>query len=207
MNVGRVTNFFVKHSDVSNATDMAFDIAGKGLLLPAVVAFHPTSKESKECKRYSATKNVVAAGIEVVLQVPVFYAIWNGVGKLGNKGLLDKDSGYSFNSRSFRKKFEQSLEDVAGLDTLKKELKKKKGLTKRLTYEFEEAISNINNKVVTEAFENFRKVDKRLFHLKSRFSFAGLLLTMPLVCAIENKVHPKLMELIKRKKGDDDDDD
>jgi hypothetical protein len=178
---------------------MAFDIAGKGVVLPLAIVFNNFSKEPREQKVYSAIKNPVTAVIQLGIQVPVFYAIWNGVGKLANRGLLDRDPNYSFNAEFYANKFAGSIEHVEGIGKLKAELRKK-GLTKRLANSFDEIVSGMDNPLVKQSFKKFQEVDKRLFHLKSRFAFAGLLLSIPLVCAIENKCHPRLMNFIKKVK-------
>lgn len=214
----KITQFFLKHENVGEATSIAIDILGKAVLVPLVIMFNPFSKksQSKEDKKYSAIKNPIAALIQLGLEVPIFYYTSNGIRNLANKGLLDnlkKSPNFSYNAKAAKNTFITSLDKMlilsppeadrlTDITRLKQTLSKARPPQKtirELNQFISSSGSNLKGQTKT-ALDNLNNVNKRLFHLESRFSFIAAILAVPLLCAIENWLHPKIMKLIDKRK-------
>lgn len=221
--IGKVSSFFLKNGNAGEATSVLVDIAGKAVLVPLVIMFNPFSKQKKEDKKYTAIKNPLAGLIQLGLEVPVFYYTAKGIKSLANKGLLDKDPNFSYNAKLHKDMFLRNLDKLVKANppnsqiadeirNLTAQLHKKK-LSQKLVYDFNQVISkfpptnSINSDLkdtAKKSLDNYKIIDKRLFHLGSRFSFIAALLLIPVMCAIENWLHPKVVSLFnnsKTKKG------
>ncbi len=208
---GKISEFFL-NGGVGEGNSIAIDILGKAVLVPLVIIFNPLSKQPKEDKKYSAIKNPIAAGIQLGLEVPIFYYTSRMVRNLANKGLLDKaGSNFSYNAKAakdiFIESFDKMLESSPGglkesaRGTL--EMLKKKKLGQKTIGDLNKIIFSSKSHLKEQtknALDNFNNINKRLFLLESRFSLIAALLAIPLMCAIENWVHPKVMKLIDKHK-------
>ena len=215
--INKITQFFSKHENVGEASSILIDILGKGLLVPLVIMSNPFSKQSKEDKKYSAIKNPISATIQLGLEVPIFYFASKGARKLANQGLLDKGRDFSYNAKSARDTFIASFDDmlkssppkgaeIKHIAKLKQTLSKTRPPRKTIQ-ELNQIISSSSTHLKQQAkksLDNFNTTHKRLFHLESRFSFIVAMLAIPFVCALENWLHPKVMEFINKKDKDKD---
>lgn len=215
----KITDFFLKNGNVGEKTSVLIDIFGKAVLVPIVIIFNGFSKQPKEEKKYSAIKNPTAALIQLGLEVPIFYYATKGVKNLANKGLLDKDPNFSYNAKLHKNIFIESLDRLIKSNPPNPKIAKeitglrsqldKKGLTQKLIHDFNQVISKITSNSSSmnlknqtkDALNNYNTVNKRLFQLGSRFSFLAALLLIPVVCGIENWLHPKIMKILDNRKN------
>lgn len=200
---------FAKIDNVGEGTNIALDFLGKAILVPATIMI--VSKEDKEKKEYSALKNPVAAVFQLMMEAPILIAGSNFVGKLANKGALDKaGSGISYNENLYRGKFILSVKNAAREDENFKtvsdgllEKLNKKGLGKNLRDDFYDIIEQTSagtKESLKKSLKDYDTVHKRLYHLQNRVCFVAAIALTPLLCKAEDYFFPKIMNLIKPNK-------
>ena len=193
---------FAKMGDIGEGTSIACDFFGKALVVPLVIM--ATSKEPQDKKEFSAFKNPVAAVIQLALEVPILAAGSKIIGECANKGMFDlKGSNFSYNEKLKRTKFINVFQKYA--PSLKEKSKgfldevKSKGYSNKIIEQFDDITANLNEptkKIIKGSFKEYEKTYKNLFHLKNRLCFAAALVLTPLLCALENKIHPAIMDKI-----------
>lgn len=194
---------FAKTGEIGEGWSIACDFIGKAVIVPAVIM--GVSKEPKEKKEYSAFKNPVAAVIQLFLEVPVLIGGSKIVETLADKGYFDKtDSGFSYNQKKFKEEFlnvfEKNIVGKTGQNKNKLiEKIKTQGYSKQIAQEFDDFIKTADSSIQKELIPVFKKFEttyKNQFHLKNRICFLGAIILTPLLCAIENYLHPKIMKKI-----------
>ena len=193
---------FAKMGDIGEGTSIACDFFGKALVVPLVIM--TTSKEPEDKKEFSAFKNPVAAVIQLALEVPILATGSKIISKCANKGMFDiKGSNFSYNEELKRNKFVGLFQKYA--PSLKEKSKgfldevKSKGYSNKIIEQFDDITSNLNDpakKILKGAFKEYEKTYKNQFHLKNRLCFVAALVLTPLLCALENKLHPAIMDKI-----------
>ena len=114
-----------------------------------------------------------------------------------------EDSDFSYNEKLKRKEFIDTFEKCSNiskeaskdfLDELKS-----KGYSLKVQEQFDDIISNLDDtakNTLKKSFKGYERTYKNQFHLKNRVCFLAALVLTPLLCAIENKLHPPIMEKI-----------
>lgn len=203
-----VANKFASMNEMGEGISIACDFLGKAVVVPMVIM--AASDEPKETKQYSALKNPVAALIQLAFEVPILAFGSKGIEKLADKGFFDKDSSsFSYNTQtakqSFVDVFEKEKSVLVGADKFLETLNKK-GYCKKTVEQFKETMQNADSTIkenVESAFKSYEKVYKNTFHLKNRICFGAALILTPLLCNLEDKLHPKIMDLIAKNKNPD----
>lgn len=206
---GNITNKiakgFAKMGDIGEGASITCDFLGKAVVVPIVVM--AASKEPKEKKEYSAFKNPVAAIIQLALEVPILLGGTKLIGDLADKGFFDKkNSDFSYNEKKFKKEFIDCFENQAKADeNLKKHSKdfiekvKSKGCTKNVIDDFDEIIKKTGEntgEILKKSFKGFETAHKNKFHLQNRLCFIAAIALTPLLCEIEDYLHPKIMHAL-----------
>ncbi len=206
---GKTANFqkgfaktFAKIDGIGEGASITFDFLGKALVVPAVIML--SSKEPKEKKEYSAFKNPVAAVIQLALEVPILFFGSAAIEKGANKGLFDTKDSKRYNENFHKDIFVSELKNTFSKDeSISKQINNnldaidKKGLTRKGTEFFEDLIKNArDNKTLGEKFKAYKDAHTNLYHLKNRLCFAFAIILTPLLCYLENKFHPIIMDKI-----------
>ncbi|MDO5437574.1 MAG: hypothetical protein Q4F80_05195 [bacterium] len=200
----KIANRFAKMGEIGEGASIACDFLGKALVVPAVIML--ASNEDKEKKEYSAIKNPVAAFIQLGLEVPVLAMGSKIVGDLADKGFFDKKgSDFSYNEKKMKEAFVDTFEKHNPKEKAGEFIKtiKEKGYTKKTAELFEEISAPLVGKAKEETVSAFKKLEsthKNQFHLKNRICFMAALVLTPVLCAIENKAHPKIMDMLYQKR-------
>lgn len=199
-----IANGFAKMGEIGEGASITCDFLGKAVVVPVVIM--AASKEPKEKKEYSAFKNPVAAVIQLALEVPILMGGTKLIGDLADKGIFDKkDSDFSYNEKKFRQSFVDCFESQAKNDSALKDTKdfietiKSKGYTKKMAESFDDILEKTGeetSKVLKKSFTQFESVHKNKFHLQNRVCFGAALLLTPLLCKMEDILHPKIMNLL-----------
>lgn len=199
----KIANTFAKMDGIGEGASIAFDFLGKAVVVPAVIML--ASEEPKEKKEYSAIKNPVAATIQLLMEVPILYFGSKAIEKGANKGYFDNGKNRQYNEKYFKDKFVSSLKASSKGSKKRKEAGKiidivnEKGLTRKTTEAIEDFIKTVPKdarKAVQKSFNNYQGAHKRLFHLQNRLCFLAAIIMTPLLCALENKLHPIVMDKI-----------
>ncbi len=195
---GCIIKRIAKTGEIGEALSIGCDFLGKAVIVPAVIM--KVSKEPKEKKEYSAFKNPVAAVIQLALEVPVLLVGSKIIEKAADKGFFDKkNSDFSYNQKKFKEDFIKLLEELKLNNNLAQKIKEQ-GYSKNIASEFCDFIKTVNNKTTKDklnlAFSKFEAAYKNQFHLKNRICFLFALVLTPLLCAIENYIHPKVMKKV-----------
>lgn len=116
---------------------------------------------------------------------------------------------FSYNEKlakdNFIKEFQKAADDGLMNDIgqkLLKRAKEDKKYTKKFAEDFVEFAKNNEHIVkdsISKSFSLFERAHKNKFHLINRICFCAALLLTPLNCALENLLHPKVMNLIYSK--------
>ena len=193
---------FAKMGDVGEGTSIACDFFGKALIVPFMIM--TTSKEPQDKKEYSAFKNPIAAVIQLALEVPILAAGSKIVSNCANKGLFDiEGSDFSYNEKLKKAEFLEKIKECA--PSLEKDSKefldkvKLKGYSNEIREQFDDIACKLDDSVkntIKGSFKEYEKTYKNQFHLKNRICFVAALILTPLLCALENKFHPIVMEKI-----------
>lgn len=206
---GKTANFqknfaktFAKIDGIGEGASITFDFLGKAIVVPAVIML--SSKEPKEKKEYSAFKNPVAAVLQLALEVPILFFGSAAIDKSANKGLFDTENSKRYNENFHKDVFVSELKDTFSKDaTTTKDISgtldtiDKKGLTRKSMEFFEDLVKNAqNNKALGEKFASYKEAHTNLYHLKNRLCFAFAIALTPLICYLENKFHPIIMDKI-----------
>lgn len=203
----KFANTFANIDGIGEGASIAFDFLGKAVVVPAVIML--ASKEPKEKKEYSALKNPVAAIIQLALEAPILFFGSKVIENMANKGLLDKRQNKQYNEKFFKDSFISTLEDTVKENPT--DIKKArglidninaKGLTKKIAETAEILIETLPEKskdLAKKAFQNYSTAHKKLYHLQNRLCFAAAIILTPLICALENKLHPIAMNKIYEK--------
>lgn len=208
----RVAKGFSKIDGIGEGASIAFDFVGKAVVVPAIII--AASKEPKEKKEYSAMKNPVAAIIQLAIEVPILLFGSKAVESLANKGTLDKkDSDFSYNAKKYQDEFvsvlKQQTDDTPNIkkaaDSLAGEISKK-GYSRKIAENFDDFINTIPNdtkspvkETLKKSFGKYQSTHKNLFHLQNRACFIMAITLTPLICALENWAHPKIMDKLYQK--------
>ncbi len=197
----KVANSFAKIDGIGEGASIAFDFLGKAAVVPAVIML--SSKEPKEKKEYSAFKNPVAAVIQLALEVPILFFGGIGIEKAANKGVFDTKDSTRYNEKLHKDIFIKELknsvqeenDDIKNIiDTLDK-----KGLSRKMKENIEDFIKttpNDSKDVLNKAFSEYKNAHTNLYHLKNRLCFVAAIILTPIICALENKLHPIIMDKI-----------
>jgi len=200
----KIARAFSKIDGIGEGASIACDFLGKAAVVPAVIML--SSREPKEKKEYSALKNPVAAIIQLALEVPLLMFGSKAIENAANNGVLDKNGERIYNEKFHRDAFISSMRNAAQSNAetaLEAEnivkLIDKKGL-KRITAEsiedfIEKSPANLKEGLKI-SFKNYSDSHKKLFHLQNRLCFAAAIALTPLLCALENKIHPIVMDKI-----------
>lgn len=195
---------FAKMGEIGEGASIACDFLGKAIIVPAVIM--SVSKEPKEKKEFSAFKNPVAAVIQLALEVPVLIGGSKVVEKLADKGYFDKEnSAFTYNQKKMRKSFVSLFKKLQPQKEEFIEKINKQGYSKHLAEDFHEFIKTVDPSVRKELGASFRKFEnayKNQFHLKNRLCFLTALILTPLLCGIENYIHPKIMNKVYKYEHD-----
>lgn len=203
--VSKVAKTFADMGEMGEGVSIACDFLGKALVVPFVIMM--ASDEPKDKKEFSALKNPVAATIQLGLEAPVLFFGSKLIGKYANKGFFDKNPDeFSYNEKLFRDKFVKTIEQVSNADDTVKEMApdlienlNKNGYTKKMADEFSQTLQTLGDSAkapLKDSFRRFEKAYKNQFHLKNRICFVAALTLTPILCAIENWAHPKIMNKI-----------
>lgn len=198
----KASNVFQKMDGIGEGASIAFDFLGKAVVVPAVIML--ASEEPKEKKEYSAIKNPVAAVIQLLMEAPILYFGSKAIEKGANKGFFDKDKSRIYNEKFHRDEFISTVKNIKSKDELKSGEKiiktiEAKGLTRKVTEDIEDFIKTVpkeSKEAVKKAFAGYRGAHKRLFHLQNRLCFLAAIIMTPILCALENKLHPIVMDKI-----------
>ncbi len=200
---------FANIEGIGEGASIAFDFLGKAIVVPAVIML--ASKEPVEKKEYSALKNPVAAIIQLALEVPVLLLGSKAIEKAANKGLLDKGQNKQYNEKFYKDSFASTLKDAAKEDSKNAKNADKiinaintKGLSRKITESAEDLFETLpeKSKVITKkAFQDYGTAHKKLYHLQNRLCFIAAIVLTPLICALENKLHPIVMDKIYEKQS------
>ena len=201
----KVAKIFANMGEIGEGASITCDFLGKELVVPAVIMM--ASNEPKDKKEFSALKNPVAATIQLGLEVPVLFFGSKFLGKLANKGFFDKDpEKFSYNEKLFRDKFIKTIEETSKQNDSIKDIApdlikdiNKNGYTKKMADGFEDFLKSVDEGAkqdIKYAFNRFKQAYKNQFHLKNRICFLTALALTPVLCAIENWAHPKIMNKI-----------
>jgi len=197
----RAANGFAKIDGVGEGVSIAFDFLGKAVVVPAVIMM--SSKEPKEKKEYSAFKNPVAAVLQLALEVPILFFGSMGIGKAANKGAFDTKDSKRYNEKFYQDKFIKELKNSAGENN--SEVKNivetidKKGFSRKAAEGIEDFIKNASDnskEALNQAFSQYKTAHTNLYHLQNRLCFAAAIILTPIICALENKFHPIIMDII-----------
>lgn len=195
---------FSKIDGIGEGTSIAFDFLGKAVIVPLVIML--SSKEPKEKKEYSAFKNPVAAVLQLALEVPILFFGSAAIEKAANKGKLDTENSSRYNEKLHKDTFTKELKNSFENDT--NNLKKintivdkvdKKGLSRKGIEAFEDIIelaSNDKKEGLNKLFSEYKNAHLNLYHLKNRLCFVFAIILTPLICHLENKFHPVIMDKI-----------
>ena len=209
----KIAKSFAKAGDIGEGTSIACDFLGKAVVVPAVIML--ASNEPKDKKEFSAFKNPVAAFIQLGLEVPVLAIGSKIVGDLADKGFFDKaknaKKGFSYNEKLQKEKFIDTFEKMADTAPSIKnksmefiEGVKNKGYSKKAAEDIVEILDGADDKIkntLMTSFKNFEHARQNKFHLQNRICFVAALALTPLLCAIENYIHPKIMNKIYEKRA------
>ena len=210
----KIAKSFAKAGNIGEGTSIACDFLGKAVVVPVVIM--AASDEPKENKEFSAFKNPVAAFIQLGLEVPVLMAGSKIVGDLADKGYFDRaksvKKGFSYNEKLQKEKFIDTFEKLAdktpSIRAKSKEFAesiKNGGYSKKMADDLVEILDGVDEKVklaTIDSFKNFEHAHENKFHLQNRICFAAALILTPLLCAIENYIHPKIMNKIYEKRAE-----
>ena len=203
-----VANTFANIIHFGEGASIAFDFLGKAVVVPAIIMV--SSDEPKEKKEYSAFKNPVAAVIQLALEVPILFFGSKAIEKGANKGIFDKGVNRQYNEKFYKDIFvsnmEKSFEDTKKAEEAKNLIEKinKKGLGRKITENIDDFIANSpkqSRDLLKKSFKEYKNAHKKLFHLQNRLCFAAAILLTPLICALENKFHPIIMDKIYEEEG------
>lgn len=205
----KIAKGFAKMGDIGEGASITCDFLGKAVVVPIVVM--AASKEPKEKKAYSAFKNPVAAIIQLALEVPILIGGTKLVGNLADKGFFDKkNSDFSYNEKKFKDIFVNSFEEQMKNDkNLKEHSKgfiekiKSNDLTKSVTENFDEIIEKTgenSKEILKESFKNLKQAHKNKFHLQNRICFIAAIALTPILCELEDYLHPKIMKMLYKNK-------
>lgn len=205
----RLANSFAKMDDIGEGASIAFDFLGKAVVVPAVIMV--SSDEPKEKKEYSAFKNPVAAIIQLALEVPILFFGSKAIEKSANKGKFDKGANRQYNEKFYKDIFvsnlEKSFKSNSEQSLKAKELVEKinkKGLGKKIIENVDDFIAESakqNKDLLKKSFSEYKNAHKKLFHLQNRLCFAAAIVLTPLICGLENKLHPIVMDKIYEEEG------
>lgn len=209
----KIAKSFAKAGDIGEGTSIACDFLGKAVVVPVVIML--ASSEPKDKKEFSAFKNPVAAFIQLGLEVPVLAIGSKIVGDLADKGFFDKaknaKNGFSYNEKLQKEKFIDTFEKMADTAPSIKnksmefiEGVKNKGYSKKAAEDIVEILDGADDKIkntLMTSFKNFEHARQNKFHLQNRICFVAALALTPLLCAIENYIHPKIMNKIYEKRA------
>jgi len=200
--LNKTAKSFSKMGHIGEGASIACDFFGKALIVPAIIM--TVSKEPKDKKEFSAFKNPVAAVIQLALEVPLLAVGSKVIGNCADRGMFDVEgSDFSYNEKLKRKEFIDTFEKCTNtsenvskdfLDELKS-----KGYSTKVLEQFDDIISNLDDtskNTLKRSFKEYERTYKNQFHLKNRVCFLAALVLTPLLCAIENKLHPPIMEKI-----------
>ena len=204
----KIAKSFAKSGDIGEGTSIACDFLGKAVVVPAVIML--ASNEPKDKKEFSAFKNPVAAFIQLGLEVPVLMVGSKIVGELADKGFFDNKknakNGFSYNEKLQREKFIDTFEKISKKSASIKENSKNfieeiktTGYSKKAAEDIVEIVKGADDKAkeaIMTSFKNFEHARQNKFHLQNRICFVAALALTPLLCAIENYIHPKIMNKI-----------
>lgn len=200
----KFANGFAKIDGIGEGASIAFDFLGKALVVPAVIML--SSKEPKEKKEYSAFKNPVAAVLQLALEVPILFLGSAAIEKTANKGGFDTKTSSRYNEKLYKDIFTKELKDSFKNDENNiKQINEtlntidKKGLSRKGIETFEDLIKTapLNKKEILEkTFGEYKNAHTNLYHLKNRLCFAFAIVLTPLICYLENKFHPVIMDKI-----------
>lgn len=202
----KFANSFAKMDDIGEAASIAFDFAGKAIVVPSVIML--ASKEPKEKKEYSAFKNPVAAIIQLFLEVPILLLGSKYIKQQADKGAFDKGESKRYNEKFFKNKFVAKLAETAKGQPIEEktntiiEILNKKELSRKLTQNIEDFINTFpkqSKEILENSFNEYKATHKNLFHLQNRICFIAAIIMTPLLCALENKLHPIIMDKIYEK--------
>lgn len=200
----RLAGAFANIEGIGEGTSIACDFLGKAIVVPAVIML--ASKEPVEKKEYSALKNPVAAIIQLALEVPVLLLGTKAIEKAANKGVLDKGQNREYNEKFYKDSFVNTLKNAAKensestkkADELINSINTKR-LSRKTTESVEDFIKTLPEKsksLAQKAFQNYSTAHKKLYHFQNRLCFAATIILTPLICALENKLHPIVMDKI-----------
>ncbi len=211
---GKFANFpqkfaktFANMDDIGEGTSIALDFAGKALVVPITIM--ATSKEPKETTEYNALKHPVAGTIQLLIEVPTLFLGRKYIKNAADKGALDKDSNKQYNEKFFKDIFVSELEKSAQSGQKQAETAdiiskiNKKGLGKKIIYSIENYIEQAPKNAqegLQKSFLAYKTAHTKLGHLQNRLCFAAAILLTPLICALENKLHPIIMDKLYEKK-------
>lgn len=198
---------FAKMDGIGEGASIAFDFLGKAVVVPAVIML--ASKEPKEKKEYSALKNPVAAVIQLLLEVPILIFGSKAIEKAANNGGFDKGEKRLYNEKFSKDVFISSLDDAVKNNSDKAEMANEiistlnsKGLTRKISENINDFIKTMPDeaqKILKQNFNNYKTTQKNLFHLQNRLCFIAAIIMTPILCALENKLHPIIMDKIYEK--------
>ena len=205
----KAANTFANIEGIGEGASIAFDFLGKAVVVPAVIML--ASKEPVEKKEYSALKNPVAAIIQLALEVPVLLLGSKAIEKAANKGLFDKGQKRQYNEKFHKDTFTSTLqnavkespESAKRADELINSINTK-GLSRKITEAAEDFMETLPEKskvLAKKAFQDYGSAHKKLYHLQNRLCFAAAIILTPLICALENKLHPVVMDIIYEKQS------
>ena len=205
----KFANTFANIDGIGEGASIAFDFLGKAVVMPAVIML--ASKEPKEKKEYSALKNPVAATIQLALEAPILFFGSKAIEKAANKGLLDKGQNKQYNEKFFKDSFTSTLRDAAKENSASAKRAEElinninvKGLTKKIAESAEDLIETLPEKskdLAKKAFQDYNTAHRKLYHLQNRLCFAAAIILTPLICALENKLPPIVMDKIYEKES------
>ncbi len=200
----KFANTFAKIDGIGEGASIAFDFLGKALVVPAVIMI--SSKEPKEKKEYSAFKNPVAAVLQLALEVPILFFGSAAIEKAANTGKFDTETSNRYNEKLHKDIFVKELQnsftnDENNIKQINETLNTvdKKGLSRKEIETFEDLIKTapVDKKDILEkTFSEYKNAHTNLYHLKNRLCFAFAIILTPLICYLENKLHPIIMDKI-----------
>lgn len=200
----KFANSFAKIDGIGEGASIAFDFLGKALVVPAVIMI--SSKEPKEKKEYSAFKNPVAAVLQLALEVPILLLGSAAIEKAANNGRFDTKTSNRYNEKLHKDIFVKELQDSFKDDENNiKQISEtlniidKKGLSRKGIETFEDLIKTApadKKDILEKTFSGYKSTHTNLYHLKNRLCFAFAIILTPLICYLENKLHPIIMDKI-----------
>ncbi len=204
----KISHTFANMDDIGEGTSIVLDFAGKAVIVPLTIM--STSKESKETTEYNALKHPVAGLIQLLIEVPTLILGRKYIKNSADKGHLDKELNRQYNEKFYEDIFISDLKNSAVNSHQKAEagtiIEKinKKGLSKKTIYAIDgyiETIAKPAQEGLKKTFSNYKTAHTKLGHLQNRLCFAAAILLTPLICALENKLHPIVMDKLYEKKA------